>query len=73
MLNGEQGKIRYIGFSVHSAKTALSAMDRYNFDTVLFPVIFVLFTQANFGRQILKRAQEKGMGILALKVLAKTV
>ncbi len=48
-------------------------MDRYNFDTVLFPVNFVLFSQANFGPQILKRAQEKGMGILALKAMAKTV
>jgi aryl-alcohol dehydrogenase-like predicted oxidoreductase len=69
----KEGKIRYIGFSVHSAETALAAMDRYNFDTVLFPVNFVLFSQANFGPQILKRAQEKGMGILALKAMAKTV
>jgi aryl-alcohol dehydrogenase-like predicted oxidoreductase len=69
----KEGKIRYIGFSVHSAETALAAMDRYNFDTVLFPVNFVLFTQANFGPQILKHAQEKGLGILALKAMAKTV
>jgi aryl-alcohol dehydrogenase-like predicted oxidoreductase len=69
----KEGKIRYIGFSVHSAETALAAMDRYHFDTVLFPVNFVLFSQANFGPQILKRAQEKGMGILALKGMAKTV
>ena len=69
----KEGKIRYIGFSVHSAETALAAMDRYNFDTILFPVNWVLFTQANFGPQILKRAQEKKMGILALKGMAKTV
>src|SRR6201998_2152126 len=69
----KEGKIRYIGFSVHSVETALAALDRYNFDTVLFPVNFVLFSQANFGPQILKRAQEKGMGILALKAMAKTV
>ena len=43
MLNGEEGKISYIGFSVHSAKTALATMDRYNFDTMPFPVNFVLF------------------------------
>ena len=69
----KEGKIRYIGFSVHSAETALAAMDRYPFDTVLFPVNWVLFSQANFGPQILKRAQEKNMGILALKGMAKTV
>jgi len=69
----KEGKIRYIGFSVHSAETALAAMDRYNFDTILFPINWVLFSQANFGPQILKRAQEKKMGILALKSMAKTV
>lgn len=69
----KEGKIRYIGFSVHSVETALAAMDRYNFDTVLFPVNWVLFSQANWGPQILKRAQEKNMGILALKGMAKTV
>jgi predicted aldo/keto reductase-like oxidoreductase len=69
----KEGKIRYIGFSVHSAETALAAMDRYNFDTILFPINWVLFTQANFGPQILKRAQEKKMGILALKGMAKSV
>jgi aryl-alcohol dehydrogenase-like predicted oxidoreductase len=68
----KEGKIRYIGFSVHSVETALAALDRYNFDTVLFPVNWVLFSQANFGPQILKRAQEKQMGILALKAMAKT-
>ncbi len=69
----KEGKIRYIGFSVHSVETALAAMDRYNFDTVLFPVNWVLFTQGNWGPQILKRAKEKNMGILALKGMAKTV
>jgi aryl-alcohol dehydrogenase-like predicted oxidoreductase len=69
----KEGKIRYIGFSVHSAETAVAAMDRYNFDTILFPLNFVLFTQAGFGPQILKTAQEKQMGILALKSMAKTV
>jgi aryl-alcohol dehydrogenase-like predicted oxidoreductase len=69
----KEGKIRYIGFSVHSVETALAAMDRYNFDTVLFPLNWLLVSQANFGMQILKKAQEKHMGILCLKSMAKTV
>jgi aryl-alcohol dehydrogenase-like predicted oxidoreductase len=69
----KEGKIRFIGFSVHSVETALAALDRYNFDTVLFPVNWVLYSQANFGPQILKRAQEKKIGALALKSMAKTV
>lgn len=66
------GKLRYIGFSAHSVETALSALDRYNFDTILFPVNWVLYSRANFGPQVLERAQEKGTGVLALKGMAKT-
>ncbi len=66
------GKVRFLGFSAHSVEVALKAIDTYNFDTILFPVNFVLFSQANFGPQVLARAQEKGMGILAIKGMAKT-
>ncbi len=67
----QAGKVRFIGFSAHSVENALAMLDRYDFDTILFPINFVLFSQANFGPQILKRAREKGMGILALKGMAK--
>ena len=66
------GKARFLGFSAHSVEVALKAMDQYPFDTILFPVNFVLFSQANFGPQVLERAQQKGMGILAIKAMAKT-
>lgn len=66
------GKVRFIGFSAHSAETALAALDRFDFDTILFPINFVLFSQASFGPQVLARARQKGMGVLALKAMAKT-
>jgi predicted aldo/keto reductase-like oxidoreductase len=65
------GKVRFLGFSAHSVENALAMLDHYDFDTILFPINFVLFSQANFGPQVLKRAREKGMGILALKAMAK--
>jgi aryl-alcohol dehydrogenase-like predicted oxidoreductase len=65
------GKTRFIGFSAHSVENALDMLDRYDFDTILFPMNFVLFSQANFGPQVLQRAREKQMGILALKAMAK--
>ena len=68
----QAGKIRFIGFSAHSVENGLAMLDRHAFDTILFPFNFVLFSQANFGPQVLKRAQEKSMGILALKAMAKT-
>lgn len=69
----KEGKIRYIGFSVHSVETALAALERYDFDAVLFPLNWVLVSQANFGLQILNRAREKNAGVLCLKSMAKTV
>jgi len=68
----QAGKLRYIGFSAHSVEVALAAMDRYNFDTILFPINFVLFSQANFGPQVIEKARAKQMGILALKGMAKS-
>jgi aryl-alcohol dehydrogenase-like predicted oxidoreductase len=66
------GKVRFLGFSAHSVEAALAALDRYDFDTILFPINFVLFSQANFGPQVLEKARKKKMGILALKAMAKT-
>lgn len=68
----DAGLIRHIGFSAHSVETALAAMDRFAFDSILFPTNFVLYHQANFGPQVVKRAEEKGVGRLALKAMART-
>jgi predicted aldo/keto reductase-like oxidoreductase len=67
----EEGKIRYIGFSAHSSEAALRAMDRFDFDTILFPVNYVSYFKANFGPDVIQRAQEKKMGILGIKALAR--
>ena len=67
----KEGKIRFVGFSAHSAEAALLAMKRFDFDTVLFPINFVCFLKGNFGPQVVALAKEKMMGILALKALAR--
>lgn len=65
------GKIRFIGFSAHSVEAAMAMMDRYDFDTILYPVNYVTWHAGNFGAQVLERARQKNMGILALKAMAK--
>lgn len=65
------GKIRFIGFSAHSVEAALALMGRFEFDTILFPINFATWHAGNFGPQVLAKAQEKKMGILALKAMAK--
>jgi aryl-alcohol dehydrogenase-like predicted oxidoreductase len=67
----KEGKIRFIGFSAHSVEAAMAMMDRFDFDTILFPVNYVIWNAGNFGAQVLEKAHEKQMGILALKSMAK--
>jgi aryl-alcohol dehydrogenase-like predicted oxidoreductase len=66
----DQGMIRYLGFSAHSVEAALALMDGFDFDTILFPFNFATWYAGNFGPQVMERAKEKGMGILALKAMA---
>jgi predicted aldo/keto reductase-like oxidoreductase len=67
----EEGLIRHIGFSAHSVEAAMALMDGFDFDSILFPINFATWHSGNFGPQVLAKAEEKGMGILALKAMAK--
>jgi len=68
----KEGKIRFVGFSAHSIDAALLAMQKYEFDTVMFPLNFACWHAGDFGPQIYAKAVEKNMGILALKAMALT-
>ncbi len=65
------GKIRYLGFSAHSPEAAIYAMDNFDFDTILYPINFCCHYQNQFDQEVIAKAREKNMGILALKALAK--
>jgi len=66
----EKGIIRNIGFSAHDEDVALKALELYDFDTVLFPFNWGTYMGKNFGERILKAANTRNMGKLALKTLA---
>jgi aryl-alcohol dehydrogenase-like predicted oxidoreductase len=66
----QQGKIRYIGFSAHSVEAALAMLERFHFDSLLFPVNFVCYARGDFGPQVLKRSTELGVACLAIKSMA---
>jgi aryl-alcohol dehydrogenase-like predicted oxidoreductase len=65
-----EGKIRYMGFSAHSVEAAMSMLGRFQFDSLLFPVNYVLYAQGNFGPQVITRAKERSVSILAIKSMA---
>jgi aryl-alcohol dehydrogenase-like predicted oxidoreductase len=67
----KEGKIKYIGFSAHSVEAAMALMERFDFDTILFPFNYATWNSGNFGPQVMARAQEKKMGMLALKAMAR--
>ncbi len=67
----KQGLIRYLGFSAHSEEAALAAMERFDFDSILFPINFATFYKGNFGQKVIATAKSKGVARLALKSLAR--
>ena len=66
----DKGLIRYIGFSAHSAEIAVQLLDYFSFDSVLFPLNWTHYFQADFGPQVVAKAEETGAARLALKALA---
>lgn len=68
----EEGKVRYLGASCHSAEAALALIEAFPLDSILFPINYVCWTNGNFGPQVVAAAKEKGVARLALKALAHT-
>ncbi len=65
------GMIRHIGFSAHSPEAAMTAMREFDFDTILYPVNFCTSFESQFEQEVLAEAKKRGMGVLALKAMAK--
>ena len=66
----ERGLVRYIGFSAHSEEAALAMLDRFSFDSILFPFNVVCSVNGRFGPRVMEHAKEKGVARLALKAMA---
>jgi predicted aldo/keto reductase-like oxidoreductase len=65
------GRIRHLGFSAHSTAAAMAAMDRFDFDSILYPVNFASHLEGQFDQDVICQAREKDMAILALKMFAR--
>lgn len=65
----EQGKARFLGVTGHYDPAVLSKfIDLFDFDTVLLPVNPTEIYHSSFLDSTLRRAHEKGMGIIGMKV-----
>ena len=65
-----EGKIRFVGFSSHSVTASLAMMDRFKFDSILFPVNFVCYARGGFGPQVIQKAKQLAISRLGLKAMA---
>lgn len=66
----EEGKVKHFGFSAHTTKAALEALNGFAFDTVMFPINFVEYYTRGFGKEVLELANAKGAAVLAIKPLS---
>ena len=67
----DKGQVKLLGFSAHSDEAAIALMERFPFDTMLFPINFATWNAGKFGQRALAKALEKGVSVLAIKSLAK--
>ena len=72
-----EGLTRFIGITGHGweAPTVfLEALSRFDFDSVLFPVNFVLYADADYRRraeELLRQCRARDVGTMAIKAIAK--
>jgi predicted aldo/keto reductase-like oxidoreductase len=66
----DQGKLKWIGYSAHTTKSALEVMKGFKFDTVMFPINFVEYYTRGFGKEVLALAQEQGAAVISIKPLS---
>ena len=64
-----EGLIRNIGFSAHNEDVALACLERYDFDTVMFPMNWAMGLTRGWGDRISAAVKERGIGLIAIKTL----
>jgi predicted aldo/keto reductase-like oxidoreductase len=67
----KSGQVRHVGVSAHTTAAAIAALDRYPFDSVMFPVNFASWLSGGFGPEISAAAIARGAARIALKAMAR--
>lgn len=72
-----EGLTDYIGITGHGNQAPavfLEALDRFDFDTVLFPINFIQWANAEYRRnseELLRQCSDKDVGVMVIKAIAK--
>jgi predicted aldo/keto reductase-like oxidoreductase len=73
----EQGRTRFIGITghgQHAPKVFSEALNRFDFDTVMFPLNFILYTDPTYRQEaehLLALCQERDVGVMIIKTAAR--
>jgi predicted aldo/keto reductase-like oxidoreductase len=73
----DEGLTRYIGITSHGRQAPaveLAALERFDFDSVLFPLNFKLWADEDYFRDataLLKAAAERDVGVMVIKALTR--
>lgn len=67
----KEGKVRYLGFSAHTTKGALQALNSFDFDTCMFPINCIEYFKIGFGKEVMDLAAKKKTAVLAIKALSR--
>ena len=73
----DQGLTRYIGITGHgplAPSVQLEALNRFDFDTVMFPLTAALYLNADYRRDaqaLLAAARQRNVGVQVIKMLAR--
>ena len=71
------GLVEFIGITGHGLEVPvvfLEALQRFDFDTVLFPINFILYSNPNYRRgveQLLAECTKRDIGVMIIKSIAR--
>lgn len=72
----EEGLVKFIGITghgLHVPKVFLEALNRFDFDSVLFPLNFILYANTDYRHQaerLLTLCSQRNVGVMAIKSIA---
>ncbi|MDO8543056.1 MAG: aldo/keto reductase [Opitutaceae bacterium] len=66
----EEKLVHALGFSAHTKEAALALLERYKFDTVMYPVNFIEHFTHKFDPEVLALARKSGAAVIAIKPIS---
>ncbi|MCM8817831.1 MAG: aldo/keto reductase [Candidatus Omnitrophica bacterium] len=66
----KQGIVRRIGFSAHTEEAAIAALNKFDFDFIMFPINIFCFLKVGFGEKVLEAARKRNVDVIGIKCFA---